>query len=74
MKIKEIFCKSILNKTGISVGDYALNPYTGCEHNCIYCYAVFMKRFSGHKEPWGNFVDIKINAADVLHKQLNRLK
>ncbi|MFH1584373.1 MAG: radical SAM protein [Actinomycetota bacterium] len=74
MKIKEIFCKSILNKTGISVGDYALNPYTGCEHDCIYCYAIFMKRFSGHKEPWGNFVDIKINAAGVLHKQLNRLK
>jgi len=74
MKIKKIFCKSILNKTGIPVGDYALNPYTGCEHSCIYCYAVFMKRFSGHKESWGNFVDIKINAADILHKQLNRLK
>ena len=74
MKIKKIFCKSILNKTGIPVGDYALNPYTGCEHSCIYCYAVFMKRFSGHKESWGNFVDIKINAADILHKQLNKLK
>lgn len=74
MKIKEILCKSILNKTGIPAGDYALNPYIGCEHGCIYCYAVFMKRFSGHKEPWGNFVDIKINAADVLRKQLNRLR
>lgn len=74
MKIQEIFCKSILNKTGIPAGDYALNTYTGCEHACIYCYAVFMRRFTGHKEPWGSFVDIKINAADVLNKQLKKLK
>ena len=29
-----------------------------------------MKRYSGHKEPWGEFVDVKINAAEVLGKQL----
>lgn len=74
MIIKEIKCKSILNKSGIPGIDFAINPYVGCGHKCQYCYAVFMKRFSGHTEPWGNFVDIKINAPKVLEKQIKRLK
>lgn len=31
-----------------------------------------MKRFSGHKEPWGQFVDVKINAPDLLLKEVKR--
>jgi DNA repair photolyase len=33
-----------------------------------------MKRFTGHPEPWGDFVDVKINAADALRRQLGRIK
>jgi len=33
-----------------------------------------MKRYSGHREPWGEFVDAKINAPDVLKKQLDKTK
>jgi DNA repair photolyase len=33
-----------------------------------------MKRFTGHKEEWGTFVDVKINAAEVLSRQLKRAK
>ncbi len=73
MRISEIRCKSILNKSGIPGIDYAVNPYVGCEHKCQYCYAVFMKRFTGHTEPWGDFVDVKVNAAEVLERQLKRL-
>jgi len=40
----------------------------------VYCYAVFMKRFTGHEEEWGTFVDIKVNAPDVLTRQLRRAK
>ncbi|MGB3479392.1 MAG: radical SAM protein [bacterium] len=69
-----IKCRSILNKSGIPGIDYAINPYVGCTHKCQYCYAVFMKRFSGHTEPWGDFVDIKTNAPAVLERQLTRLK
>jgi len=50
--------------------DYCINPYVGCFHGCRYCYATFMKRFTGHTEPWGSFVDIKTNAPEVLHRQL----
>ena len=72
MIVKEIHCKSILIKSGIEVVNYALNPYVGCGHGCVYCYATFMKRFTGHTEEWGTFVDVKVNAAEVLAKQMRR--
>jgi DNA repair photolyase len=28
-----------------------------------------MKRFTGHRERWGDFVDVKINALEVLHSK-----
>lgn len=57
--IKPIDVKSILTKSNLPVADYSVNPYTGCAHACKYCYASFMKRFSNHPEPWGEFVDVK---------------
>lgn len=39
--------------------DYVINPYVGCPHACKYCYAAFMKRFTNHAEPWGEFLDVK---------------
>ena len=62
--VKEILAKTILSKSKIY--PYVVNPYTGCQHGCSYCYARFMKRVTGHKEPWGEFVDVKINAAELL--------
>jgi DNA repair photolyase len=73
LAVKTIIAKSVLNKSKIF--DYCVNPYTGCQIKCRYCYArLFMKRYSGHSEPWGEFVDVKINAAGVLEKQLARAK
>jgi len=68
--ITEVRAKSILGKSGIT--DYCVNCYTGCLHNCIYCYARFMKRFSGHEEPWGTFLDAKVNAPEILAKEVKR--
>ncbi len=70
MKISEIKAKSILSKS--QVYDYALNPYVGCQHDCVYCYAKFMKRFTGHKEKWGKFVDVKVNASELLAYEVKR--
>jgi len=72
MKIREIKAKSILSKS--QVYDYALNPYVGCAHACVYCYAKFMKRFTGHSESWGNFVDVKINAPELLALEVKKKK
>lgn len=70
--VRETRCKTILNQTTIS--DYSLNCYTGCAHGCVYCYARFMQRFHPHPEPWGEFVDVKVNAFEVLARQLRRAK
>ena len=72
MIVREIFCKSMLSRSGISSVDYAVNPYVGCQHGCIYCYARFMKRFTGHREEWGEFVDVRVNAPQVLARDLSR--
>ena len=66
MKIKEIKAKSILVKSKLPEADFVINPYIGCQHGCKYCYARFMKRFTGHKEPWGEFIDVKVNAPNLI--------
>jgi DNA repair photolyase len=68
--VREVVCKTILNRSGLS--DYSLNCYTGCTHACAYCYARYMQRFHPHDEPWGAFVDVKVNAVEVLKRQLRR--
>lgn len=57
--IQEIDVKNILSKSNLPVCEYSVNPYVGCTHGCQYCYASFMKRFTGHTEPWGTFLDVK---------------
>ncbi|HIT34621.1 MAG TPA: radical SAM mobile pair protein B [Candidatus Faecousia intestinigallinarum] len=58
--IQAIEVKSILSKSNLPVCEYSVNPYVGCTHGCRYCYASFMKRFTGHTEPWGTFLDVKL--------------
>jgi DNA repair photolyase len=76
MQINEIESKQILGKSKLPGMGYCLNPYVGCQHACVYCYACFMKRFTKHKhdEPWGKFVDAKINAADLFAKAFKKTK
>jgi DNA repair photolyase len=70
--VRETVCKTILNRSGLS--DYSLNCYTGCAHACVYCYARFMQRFHPHDEPWGAFIDVKVNAVEVIKRQLRRVE
>ena len=69
-RIREVECKSVLNKSGLA--DYAVNCYAGCEHGCRYCYARFVTRFSHPGEQWGSFVDVKVNAPYVLAHEVRR--
>lgn len=68
--VKEVRAKTILSRSKIY--PYVVNPYTGCQHGCTYCYARFMKRVTGHQEPWGGFVDVKVNAADLLRTEIQK--
>ncbi len=74
--VRDIFAKSILSKSGIIGVDYAINPYLGCSHGCVYCYARlytarFWKDLAGDYK-WGDFVFPKVNAAQLLRKELKR--
>ena len=60
MKIQKIAVKSVMTKSNLPVADFSVNPYVGCTHGCKYCYASFMKRFTNHPEPWGEFIDVKM--------------
>ena len=71
--ISLIESRSVLSKTGISCFDYVINCYRGCSFGCLHCYASFMKKFTGHKENWGDFVDVKINAVEVLKKEIKKV-
>lgn len=57
--IRDVDTKNIMTKSSLPVGGYSVNPYVGCTHGCKYCYASFMKRFTGHTEAWGTFLDVK---------------
>ncbi len=57
--IRDVETKNIMTRSSLPVGGYSVNPYVGCTHSCKYCYASFMKRFTGHTEPWGTFLDVK---------------
>jgi radical SAM mobile pair protein B len=59
IKVNHIETKSVVTKSNTPLGGYSVNPYVGCPHACRYCYASFMKRFTGHTEPWGTFIDVK---------------
>ncbi len=70
--INEIRVKSILNKhkkrDDWFLDDYSINPYSGCSYNCIYCYI----RGSKYGENMAKTLSVKINAPEVLEKQLKR--
>lgn len=72
MLITEKECRSALNRCGIPGIDYCLNPYTGCSHGCLYCYASFMKKFCHIPEEWGSFVQVKVNFVDRLKAALRK--
>jgi len=74
INISEIYCNSLVSASKITGLDYTVNPYLGCWHGCVYCYARYMTKFSKSKCQWGEFVDVKINAAEILKRDLFGLK
>jgi len=71
VRVQEKKCKTLLGRSRLS--DYTLNCYTGCSNGCRYCYAKYVGRYAGHEEElWGSYVDVKINALEVLKKEIER--
>ena len=70
----EVFPKSIVNKVDSpDVGMwYSMNPYQGCEHGCIYCYARNSFEYWGYSAgvDFESKILVKKNAAELLRKCL----
>ncbi|MEM0355940.1 MAG: radical SAM protein [Desulfurococcaceae archaeon] len=60
-----------LSKTSLPGLNYALNPYIGCSHGCIYCYAKLYTNINDVYMNWGSVVYVKKN---LLNKLLNETK
>jgi len=73
VKIREITARTILRKTRIPGADYSINHYSGCTHACIYCYARFICKWR-KGEKWGEFIDVKTNAPDLITKESKNKK
>ncbi|RKF03003.1 DNA repair photolyase [Tenacibaculum lutimaris] len=70
----EIYPKTILNKvTSPDIGfSYSMNPYQGCEHGCIYCYARNTHEYWGYSAglDFERKILYKANAPELLEKKL----
>jgi len=62
--------KTALSDTGLPDLKYALNPYIGCSHGCVYCYARLYTRDKRVSENWGNTVVVKYNLPQVLEREV----
>jgi DNA repair photolyase len=71
-RIREVASKSALSKSRLSGLDYALNPYKGCEHGCLYCYSPAVIHYEG-REAWGDFVEARTNLPVLLSHELRKL-
>lgn len=63
-----------LTKSGLYDLDYAYNPYSGCTHACLYCYARYYTPYKEAAENWGEVVYVKENIVEILSREVRRLK
>jgi DNA repair photolyase len=70
----EVECKSALNPVKNMGFSWSLNPYTGCEHRCAFCYVrAFEQRADRPSDDrYGRTIRVKINVAAVLRIELSR--
>lgn len=77
VSVREITATSILTpqKVGsLSAGyDYTLNPYAGCSFACSYCYVPKFPNARHTLSEWGNWVEVKTNAAELIYKERARV-
>jgi len=70
----EVDCKSALNPVKGMAFNWSLNPYTGCEHRCAFCYvrAFELRADRASDDRYGRTIRVKSNIATVLRAELGR--
>ena len=77
-KYINVYPKKLINKNNSPdiPFSYSMNPYQGCEHGCIYCYARNTHNYWGYSAglDFERIILIKENAPDLLKKELSTKK
>lgn len=73
----EVLAKSALNRVpgGSSMPfQWTVNPYRGCSHACVYCFARGSHRYLDLNtgEDFDSQIVVKVNVAEVLQRELHR--
>jgi DNA repair photolyase len=72
MEVKQIQCKTALSSSSLPGLSYSLNPYRGCQHHCVYCYAPKVLRMN--QDQWDTTIEVKTNIPIVLAKEVKTKK
>ena len=72
LTVREVRCNTLLHPLAYrdSTG-YIANLYKGCTHGCVYCYAPSLTH---DERKWGSYVDVKVNAPQILENELRGLR
>lgn len=74
MIIREIEPAGSITRSGMKELDYCLNPYLGCSHRCLYCYAIDMTYEKEASENWGDVIFVRKNIDRRLASDIKGLK
>jgi len=70
----EIEVKSVMNRVSGMPFRWSINPYRGCSHGCVFCYARRTHWFLDEDglDRWSTKIFAKVNAPEVLRRELAR--
>jgi DNA repair photolyase len=77
MRFYEVHARSVLNRVPPRSQvpfDWTVNPYRGCSHACVYCFARPTHRYLGFDagRDFEREIVVKVNAPEVLRRELAR--
>ncbi|HZU13442.1 MAG TPA: radical SAM protein [Chloroflexota bacterium] len=72
--VREIPCKTLINRVQGMPFNWSINPYRGCRHACVYCYARPTHQYLGLDggEAFEEIIIAKINAPDAARRELGK--
>lgn len=72
--VREIKCKSVINRVQGMPFSWSINPYRGCRHACVYCYARPTHEYLGMNgaDEFQEVIFAKVNSPEVVKRELAR--
>ncbi|MBI2887712.1 MAG: radical SAM protein [Chloroflexi bacterium] len=74
--VDEIEPQTIINRVQTDMFNFrwTINPYRGCQHSCVYCFARHTHAFFGYNtgDDFNNRIMAKVNAEEQLRRELRR--